>query len=122
MNYFLSSDSAAMSKSAICSKMVISASSLYYKTRLPAKDLELKNQIEAVLCEHKAYGYRRIAIHLGINKKRVYRVMKLFGIKTKKLRRKPRFKKSKFAINSSKNLILDLAINNPNQVWVSDFT
>jgi putative transposase len=122
MNYFLSSDSAAMSKSAICSKMVISASSLYYKPRLPAKDLELKNQIEAVLCEHKAYGYRRIAIHLGINKKRVYRVMKLFGIKTKKLRRKPRFKKSKFAINSSKNLILDLAINNPNQVWVSDFT
>lgn len=126
MNYFLSSDSssncAATSKSAICSKMAISASSLYYKPKLPTKDLGLKQQIEAVLQEHKAYGYRRIAIHLGINKKRVYRIMKLFGIKTKKCKKRPRFKKNKFAINSSKNLIRDLAINNPNQVWVSDFT
>ena len=126
MNYFLSSNSAsssaAISKSAVCSKMAISASSLYYKPKLPAKDLELKQQIEAVLCEHKAYGYRRIAIALNVNHKRVYRIMRLFGIKTKKLKKKPRFKKSKFAINSSKNLILDLVINNPNQVWVSDFT
>jgi transposase InsO family protein len=122
MNYFSSTDSAATSKSVICSKMKISVSSLYYKPRLPAKDLELKNQIEAVLQEHKAYGYRRIAIHLGVNKKRVYRIMKLFGIKTKKFKRKPRFKKNKFAINSSKNLILGLLINKPDQVWVSDFT
>lgn len=126
MDYFLSSDSSlncsAPSKFAVCNKMAISASSLYYAPKLPAKDLELKNQIEAVLHEHKAYGYRRIAIHLGINKKRVYRVMKLFGIKSKKLKKKPRFKKSKFAINSSKNLIRDLAINKPDQVWVSDFT
>ena len=122
MNYFLSSNSATISKSAVCSKMAISTSSLYYKPRLPAKDLELKNQIESILCEHKAYGYRRIAIALNVNHKRVYRIMRLFGIKTKKLRRKSRFKKSKFAINSAKNLILDLAINSPDQVWVSDFT
>ncbi len=122
MNYFSFPDSAATSKSVICSKMEISVSSLYYKPRLPAKDLELKNQIEAVLQEHKAYGYRRIAIHLGVNKKRVYRIMKLFGIKTKKFKRKPRFKKNKFAVNSSKNLTLGLVINKPDQVWVSDFT
>ncbi len=122
MNYFSSSDSVTTSKYAVCSKMAISASSLYYKPKLPAKDLELKKQIEFVLLEHKAYGYRRIAIHLGINKKRVQRIMKLFGIKTKKLRRKPRFKKGKFAINSSKNLIIDFVICKPDQVWVSDFT
>jgi putative transposase len=48
--------------------------------------------------------------------------MKLFNIKSKKLRKKPRFKKNKFPANSAKNLIIDLTINQPNKVWVSDFT
>ena len=122
MEYFSSSNSSKVSKSAICDQMTISSSSLYYQPKLPIKDLLLKQKIEAVLLEHKAYGYRRIAIHLGINKKRVYRVMKLFSIKTKKLKKKPRFRKSRFAINSSKNLIINLAINKPDQIWVSDFT
>jgi transposase InsO family protein len=122
MNYFLSSNSVAISKSAVCSKMAIANSSLYYKPKLPAKDLVLKSKIEAVLFEHKAYGYRRVAIALNINKKRVQRVMKLFGIKTKKLKKRPKVRKGKFPVNSAKNLILDLTINKPNQVWVSDFT
>lgn len=115
MNYFSSSNSNSVttSKSAVCSKMAISASSLYYKPKLPGKDLELKRQIEFVLLEHKAYGYRRIAIHLGINKKRVQRIMKLFGIKARKFKKKPRFKKGKFAINSSKNLITDFVRQRP---------
>ena len=48
--------------------------------------------------------------------------MKLFNIKCKKSRKKPRFKKDKFPKNSAKNLILETVINKPNQVWVSDFT
>ena len=68
-------------KSAATEKVGISRQNLYYRPRLPAKDLELKNKIEAVGLEHKAYGYRRIAIDLGVNHKRVHRVMKLFGLK-----------------------------------------
>lgn len=122
MDYFLSSSRAKVSKSDACAKTSISRNSLYYKPKLPAKDLLLKGKIEAVLLEHKSYGHRRIALALGINKKRVLRVMKLFNLKPKKSRKKPRFKKNKFPKNSAKNLIIDLAINQPNQVWVSDFT
>lgn len=122
MEYFSTSKSLQSSKVAVCSKISISNSNLYYKPKLPAKDLALKSQIESVLVEHKNYGYRRIAIALGVNKKRVQRVMKLFGIRAKKNKNKPRFKKNKFPINSAKNLMLDFNINKPNQVWVSDFT
>jgi transposase InsO family protein len=128
VNYFSSSDSSkespAISKSAACSKISISRTNLYYQPKLPSKDLLLKQQIEAVLSEHKAYGYRRIAIALNVNHKRVRRVMKLFNIKTKKLRKKPRARigANKFPVNSAKNLFAEMVINQPNQAWVSDFT
>ena len=122
MDYFSSSNKAQVSKSAACAQVLVSRNSLYYKPKLPAKDLLLKQRIEAILLEHKSYGHRRIALALGINKKRVRRVMKLFNIKPKKSRKRPRISKNKFPKNSAKNLILDLAINKPNQVWVSDFT
>jgi len=44
-----------------------------------------------VLSTHPAYGHRRIAVELGIGKKRARRVMKLFGIKPYK--RKARWRK-----------------------------
>lgn len=69
MNHFSSSSLKQVSKSAICDKMSVSSSSIYYQPRLPAKDLLLKQQIEAVLLEHKAYGYRRVAIALNINRR-----------------------------------------------------
>ena len=122
MEYFSSSNFSRVSKSVICDQMSVSNSSLYYKPKLPTKDLLLKQQIEAVLLEHKAYGYRRIALALNINKKRAQRVMQLFKIKSRKLRKRPRFRKNKFPINSAKNLLIDFAINKPDQAWVSDFT
>ena len=77
MNYFSSVDSSkespAISKSAATEKMSISRTNIYYRPKLPSKDLFLKQRIEAVLLEHKAYGYRRIAIALGVNSKRVHR-------------------------------------------------
>ena len=69
-----------VNKTKLAKNLGVCRQSLYYKPKLPAKDLELKKQIEEVLVEHKSYGHRRIAIHLGINKKRVSRVMKLFNL------------------------------------------
>ena len=59
-----------VNKSKLAKNLGIGRSSLYYKPKMPAKDLELKSKIEQVLKVHKAYGHKRIALHLGINKKR----------------------------------------------------
>jgi transcriptional regulator of NAD metabolism len=69
-----------VNKAKLAKNLGVCRQSLYYKPKLPAKDLELKKQIEEVLVEHKAYGHKRIVIHLGINKKRILRVMKLFNL------------------------------------------
>lgn len=99
MDYFSSSNRDQISKSVACDKLTISRNSLYYKPKLPAKDLLLKQQIEAILLERKSCGHRRVAIALAVNKKRVKRVMKLFNIKAKKSRKRPRIKKNKFPKN-----------------------
>lgn len=53
----------------------------YYEHKQPQKDWYTKQLIEAALRDHPSYGHKRLALYLGINKKRVLRVMKLFGIK-----------------------------------------
>jgi putative transposase len=53
----------------------------YYQHKQPQKDWHTKQLIESALREHPSYGHKRLAIHLGINRKRILRVMKLFGIK-----------------------------------------
>ncbi len=68
-------------KTVLASSTRVSRRSLYYVPKQPAKDWSTKQLIEETLRDHPSYGHKRLAIHLGINKKRVLRVMKLFGIK-----------------------------------------
>jgi transposase InsO family protein len=115
----------AISKSSTAKEFNLSRQSLYYHPKLPAKDFELKQRIVEVMTDNKSYGYRRIAIALAINPKRVFRVMRLFGLKVKKPPSKPKFnyqKKSEDNKLVRKNLIADFNLSQPNQVWSSDFT
>lgn len=113
------------SKKELAKQLGVSRQSLYYQPKLPEKDLTLKVEIEKVLAVHKAYGHRRIAIALNINKKRVSRVMKLFNLKSQRKRKwsapqKPDdLNQAPMAIP---NLVQGIIIDAPNQVWVSDFT
>ncbi|PIS35730.1 MAG: hypothetical protein COT36_00685 [Parcubacteria group bacterium CG08_land_8_20_14_0_20_38_56] len=60
---------------------------------------------------------------LRINKKRVLRVMKLFGLKPKRRRKKPdKPEDLGQAPMAIPNLVQGIIIDAPNQVWVSDFT
>ena len=120
-----SSRKSVAGKSAVTEKVGISRQNLYYQPRLPAKDLELRSKIEAVGLEHKAYGYRRIAIALGVNHKRVHRVMKLFGLKVRRsLHRQPKARSNLDLSNANRhqNLFIKAVVNKPDQAWVSDFT
>lgn len=112
------------SKSELAKKLGVSRSSLYYKPRLPAKDLKLKAAIEQVLDRHKAYGHKRVADALGINRKRARRVMKLFGLAPQRRRRKRPFKPQDRgqAPMAIPNLVSGTIIEAPHQVWASDFT
>lgn len=111
------------SKTQLAKRLGISRSALYYQLKLPVRDLQLKAEIEKVMLVHRAYGHRRLALDLGINKKRVKRVMRLFGLKVQRKRKKPRkpqdLSQEPMAIP---NLVLGLTIDAPRQVWVSDFT
>ena len=110
-------------KTALAEKLGISRASLYYQPKLPAKDLKLKSEIEKVMHDHNAYGHRRIALELKINKKRVLRVMKLFNLKPKRKKRKPvkpgDLKTVPLAIP---NLLKEIVVRKSHQAWVSDFT
>jgi transposase InsO family protein len=92
----------------------------YYQHRQPEKDWYTKQLIETTLRDHPSYGHKRLAIHLKLNKKRIRRVMQLFGIKpyrrvTPKLYKKP--KDSVFP-----NLLMTESPLGPGDIYASDFT
>lgn len=87
------------------------------------QDEKLKEDILEVLQKHKSYGHRRIALELGVGKKKVRRVMRLFGIKPYK--RKGRWRKRKDErreLAPYKNLIKGTCPIKPSAVLVGDFT
>jgi len=100
----------------------ISRSGLYYRRLKPVKDWQLKIAIEQALHTWPSYGHKRLAIELKINKKRVLRVMKLFGIRPYRRRGKRPFKRPGKQALTFPNLLLKVFPSGSNQIWVSDFT
>ena len=103
----------------------VSRASLYYEPTLPQKDWLLKIRIEQTLHDHPSYGHKRLAPVLGVNKKRVRRVMKLFGIKPYRRRGRKLTKKrdlGQIAAPYQNWLMLIPFPEEPGLVWVSDFT
>jgi len=98
-----------------------SRSSLYYRPKQLKKDWELKAKIEEALHNHPSYGHKRLALHLKINKKRILRVMKLFGVKPFR-RRGRKWRKTKNLSEIYPNLLLKAMPQYPNHIRASDFT
>lgn len=115
---------AKLSKAKLSKKLGCSRQSLYYKKKLPTKDLVLKTRIEQTMGENPAYGHRRVALDLCINKKRALRVMNKFGLKPYRRRGSKPDKRDDHNKPSSiyLNLIKNFCPIRPNIVWVGDFT
>lgn len=115
-----------VSKTQIARELGVSRGMMYYEHRRPLVDTEVKNQIEAILTTKGkgSYGHKRLALALKLNKKRILRVMKLYGIKPYRRRRKPPFKKADIGKPESgyKNLIENICPIAPYVIWVCDFT
>ncbi|MDP3014770.1 MAG: IS3 family transposase [Candidatus Subteraquimicrobiales bacterium] len=113
-----------LTKTEIARKLGCSRGSLYYKKKIPSKDLQMKEEIRKVMKDNPAYGHKRIAMELKLNKKRILRVMNKFGLKP--YRRRP--KKPNKPDDQNKqptiypNLIKYFCPIRPNVVWVADFT
>ena len=113
-----------MTKGAVAKQLGIARSTLYYQPRLAIKDERLRQGILQTLHLHPSYGYRRLAIHLKVNKKRALRVMQLYDIKPYRRRgKKPKYVKAPSMADAIlPNLIKDYFPVKPNEVWASDFT
>jgi len=104
----------------LAESVTISRRSLYYVPRQPAKDWHTKQLIETALRDHPSYGHKRLAIHLGINKKRVLRVMHKFGIKPYRRTAKKVYKKPTDSVFP--NLLMIEEPKGIGDIYASDFT
>lgn len=110
-----------VSKIALARSLGIARSSLYYVSKKEKRDWKLKAQIETVLRERPAYGSRRIAVSLRLNRKGIQRVMRRFDIRPYRRIGKKWQKKAKISVIYS-NLLHTTVPAYPHHVWVADFT
>ena len=106
-------------KAVIAKAVGISHYHLHRISKQLVKDQQLGQIIEKTWEDHPAYGQLRLSLHLGINKKRIARVMKKLGMKP------PRRKTRNFCTKSTShhtytNLIKDLVPTRSHHIWSSD--
>ena len=101
--------------------------STYYHHRLTQRDAELRQALEGLAAEWPTYGSRRLTAELRrngwrVNRKRIQRLMREMGLQRPQKRRKRRTTQSHHSFPRYPNLVKDLAITYPDQVWVADIT
>jgi transposase InsO family protein len=114
------------SVSLLCNLLGCSRSSYYYQPKLQ-DEKEVKSAIEDVVAEWPTYGYRRVTKQLhrqgwDVNKKRVHRLMRKMGLLVKTKRKTRKTTNSEHDFPRYPNLVQNLEVGHPDQVWVSDIT
>lgn len=107
-----------------CQLLAVPRSSVYTRPRgVPAADVELMRQIDALYLKWPFYGSRRLCEELRqqgypINRKRVRRLMRQMGLRA--VYPKPRTSQPAAGHKVYPYLLKGLTIDRPNQVWASD--
>ena len=110
----------------LCDLLGCPRSSYYYQPTL-RDETEVRSAIQGVVAEWPTYGYRRVTKQLRrkgriVNKKRVQRLMRAMGLSVKTKRKARKTTHSQHDLPRYPNLVQDMAIVRPDQVWVSDIT
>jgi len=112
----------------LCDLLAISRSSFYYQPT-DADESVLREAVNQLAAQFPTYGSRRLAAQLRrppykltVNRKRVQRVMREERITCRVKRRTIQTTDSKHEFPRYPNLVADLEITRPDQVWVSDIT
>jgi transposase InsO family protein len=113
-----------------CHLAEVSTSAYYAWTKRMPQPLEAEtvlDEIKAIIEEFAGYGYRRVTKELGVrgrtvNKKRIQRLMRQHGLQCRRKRRFVVTTDSKHDLPVHPNLVKDIRIERPNQVWAADLT
>jgi putative transposase len=111
----------------VCRLLGVPRSSVYYAPRPAIDEAMLKTALLDLAAEWPTFGYRRLTVlmrRLGwpVNAKRVRRWMDELGLAGAPPVRKTRTTNSQHAFPRYPNLVKDLKIKRPDQVWVADIT
>ena len=112
----------------VCALLELSPSSYYYHSH-PRDNSDLEADLKAVVGEYPTYGTRRLMHQLrrrpygyGVNRKQIQRLARQEGLLRPVKRRKTRTTNSQHPYPRYENLVKNLEIVRPDQVWVSDIT
>lgn len=112
----------------VCRVLGVARSSYYHQPRA-VHQTTVKQALEAEAAAHPTYGSRRLTAQLRrapygwtINRKRVQRLMRRLGLIRPRQRRLPRTTNSQHGFRRYPNLVQDLVVERPDQVWVADIT
>jgi len=110
----------------VCEVLELPRSSFYYQPQ-QADDEALRAALIQVAGDWPTYGYRRVTAMLRragwtVNHKRVQRLLGELGLHMPRQAQKCRTTNSNHAFPRYPNLVQDLAIVRPDQVWVADIT
>jgi transposase InsO family protein len=110
----------------LCRLLDVPRSSFYYAAH-PRDDAVLQEQLRQVSGTYPTYGILRLTEQVrrdfqAVNPKRVRRVARQMGLQPKNRRKKRYPTQSNHAFPRYPNLVLELPITHPDQVWVADIT
>jgi transposase InsO family protein len=110
----------------LCELLNYSRSSYYYRAHC-RDDSRLRQAILEAQGQWPTYGYRRITAEVNrsqprVNGKRVRRLRRLMNLQRKNKTQKRRTTNSEHGFRRYPNLVQDLAVLQPDQVWVADMT
>ena len=112
----------------VCAVWQLAPSTWYYE-RQPRVDPKVERVIAKLAEHHPTYGSRRLAKQAGrrphrleVNRKRVQRLLREWGLLRLPKRRTIRTTDSRHGWPRYPNLVQSLEITRPDQVWVSDVT
>jgi transposase InsO family protein len=112
----------------VCDVLSLPRSTYYHEGQEPDEQ-RLREAIEDVIREFPTYGSRRVAQqlrrpprNLTVNRKRIQRLMREMSLQQPQKRRKCRTTDSQHAFPRYPNLVQNLEVTSPEQVWCADIT
>ena len=113
----------------ICKLLQLPRSSFYYQAhpRTPPDEVEVVAHLQKLAAKWVRYGYRRLSKQLQregrkVSSRRVRRLMRQLKLSRPPYQRKVRTTNSQHPYPRYPNLVEDMVVTRPDQVWVGDLT